>query len=149
MQGCVAFLPFLRLTLRAPKPTDIPQELETLGDHLRARRRALGLLQKEAAVQLGVCPETVIHWEKGQTEPEIGLWPAIIRFLGYDPVPPPTTFATRLLAARRRLGLPRKVVALSLGVDDGTLGRWEQGQGNPNPGLRGKAEKMLAAWGRC
>ena len=93
---------------------------------------------------MGVCQETVIHWEKGQTEPEIGLWPAIIRFLGYDPVPPPTTFAARLLAARRRLGLPRKEAALRLGIDGGTLGRWEQGQGNPNPQLQARAERMLA-----
>ena len=146
MQGCVAFLPFLRLTLRARKPSDIPEVPETLGDHLRARRRALGLLQKEAAVQLGVCQETVIHWEKGQTQPEIGLWPAVIRFLGYDPAPPPTTFAARLLAARRRLGLPRKEAALRLGVDDGTLGRWERGQGKPNPRLRARAERRLAGW---
>ena len=142
MQGCVAFLPFLRLTLRCPKPTDIPQELETLGDHLRARRRALGLRQKDAARRMGVDEATVVHWEKGQTQPQIDLWPAIIHFLGYDPVPPPTTFAARLLAARRRLGLSRRAMARKLGVDDGTLGRWEQG-GAPIERLRAGAERVL------
>ena len=49
-------LPFCHVTLRARKPRDpaFLRELGALGDHVRARRLTLGLLQREAARQIGV-----------------------------------------------------------------------------------------------
>ena len=75
----------MAVTLKALKPKDYPEHPRTLGEHLVARRRSLGLYQKDVALLLGVGPETVLHWEKGQTSPPDRSWPSIIRFLGYDP----------------------------------------------------------------
>jgi transcriptional regulator with XRE-family HTH domain len=66
--------------------------LKTLGDHLRKKRLDLGLLQREAALQLGVDVKTVTNWERQRTEPKIRFLPAIFRFLGSDPRPLPATF---------------------------------------------------------
>ena len=84
--------------------------------------------QKEAGLRLGVTPQTVLHWEKGQTEPPIEFIPAIIRFLGYDPFPEPESLPERLLAKRRASGWSIKETARQLGVDEGTWGAWERGK---------------------
>jgi DNA-binding XRE family transcriptional regulator len=68
-----------------PKETDF--EPETLGEHVRKRRLKLRLTQKQAAERLGVNLWTVLNWEKDHTEPPIESMPAIIRFLGYSPLP--------------------------------------------------------------
>ena len=51
--------------------------------------------------------------------------PAIIQFLGYDPLPPANTFPERLATARRGLGLSQRKMAESLGIDPGTIQSWE------------------------
>ncbi|RPH40075.1 MAG: hypothetical protein EHM91_11540 [Planctomycetota bacterium] len=47
----------------------------------------LGLLQREAAAQIGVALDTYRFWEGSGTQPRARHWPGIIRFLGYDPIP--------------------------------------------------------------
>lgn len=91
-------MPFLPITLKALKPREIVPEPRTLGDHVRRRRLALRLTQRELATRLGVNPWTVLNWEKGHTQPPSLSVAAILRFLGYDPFPPPQTLAERLLA---------------------------------------------------
>jgi len=86
-QGRVALLQFVPITLKALKPKETDFEPQTLGEHVRKRRLELGLTQSQAAEQLGASPWTVLNWEKGHTEPPIESMPAIIRFLGYDPLP--------------------------------------------------------------
>jgi len=51
------------------KPRDYSDRPRTLGEHLKKRRRELGLLQREVAAQLGVAVETLINWEKDRTRP--------------------------------------------------------------------------------
>jgi len=41
-----------------------------------------------------------------------------LRFLGYDPIPEPTTLADRMLSCGQRLGLSIKEAALRAGVDE-------------------------------
>ena len=65
---------------------------------MKKRRLELALSQKQAADRLGVTSFTVLNWEKGRTEPSITSYPAIVRFLAYDPFPEPTSFRERLLA---------------------------------------------------
>jgi DNA-binding XRE family transcriptional regulator len=62
----------------------IPTVPQTVGDHIRRRRLALKMLQKDVAEQLGVDKTSVFNWEANASNPEIRYMPAIIDFLGYD-----------------------------------------------------------------
>lgn len=90
----------------------------TVGKHIRKARQELGLLQRELAELIGVCEETILHWEWGQTEPTVHDLPAVIRFLGFDPSPAPHSgLGVRMLAYRRQRGLSIKEPARLAGVD--------------------------------
>jgi transcriptional regulator with XRE-family HTH domain len=91
-------------TLKAQKPKDYSETPQTLGEHLKKRRRELGLLQREAAERMGVSAETVANWEKGRTKPVAAQFQPVTAFLGYDPTPAPTTTAERVEAKRRQSG---------------------------------------------
>jgi DNA-binding transcriptional regulator YiaG len=67
-----------------------PEQLHTLGDHLRRRRLALKLPQEQAAKQLGVGRASLRHWEQDRQKPGAGSIPAIVKFLGYNPLPAQT-----------------------------------------------------------
>ena len=54
--------------------------------------------------------------------------PAIIGFLGYNPLPAANTLAEQLVRQRTKLGLSQKESARELAVDQGTLAKWEQGK---------------------
>jgi len=103
-------LPFCHVTLRGRKPRDpaYPDELRTLGDHIRKRRLDLGLLQREVADQIGVTVFTIRNWERGRTRPAVRLMPAIIRFLGYIPFGLNPSLPERIRAWRRLQGLSRR-----------------------------------------
>ena len=91
----------------------------------------LGLLQREAAQQIGVGIQTVTNWELGRTAPALCWLPSIIQFLGYDPAPKPETVGQSLKRYRQLHGIPQHELANRLGVDPGTLGRWERGARQP------------------
>jgi transcriptional regulator with XRE-family HTH domain len=114
-------LPFCHAELRAskPKPNHYPKQIKTLGDHIRAHRLDLKLLQKKVADQISVDEATITNWERNAAVPAIRFIPAIIQFLGQDPLPPATAFPERLVIARRALGLSQRKMAESLGVDPG------------------------------
>lgn len=61
---CGAFLPGVPLKLKALRPKDFSECPQTLGEHLKKRRRELGLLQREAAARMGILTETYTNWEK-------------------------------------------------------------------------------------
>jgi DNA-binding transcriptional regulator YiaG len=77
------------------------------------------------AQQLGVDEATVHNWEVKATEPELRHLPRIIRFLGYNPLPPARTLAQQIVRYRKTLGLSREELAERLSIDPGTLWRWE------------------------
>ena len=89
------------------------------------------LTQKESADLMGANTETYQHWEKGYTEPEIESIPAIIRFLGYDPFPPPKTLQEQMLAKRRGMGWTVKMAAQVFGINRKTWKAWEHGESVP------------------
>ena len=84
------------------------------------------LLQKDVANEIGVVPEPIGHWESNQTEPPVHHMPAIIRFLGYEPWPTPTTLTERMRVYRYRTGLSITEAANRLGVDESSWGLWER-----------------------
>jgi transcriptional regulator with XRE-family HTH domain len=121
----------------------IPTRLNTVGDHLRRRRLALKLLQKDVADQIGVGETSVFKWEANTVSPEIRCLPAIFRFLGYNPLPAARGWGERLVRHRSSLGLSRKEAAKRLRVDSGTLARWERGEREPAGALLGRPERFL------
>ncbi|MGC9998475.1 MAG: recombinase family protein [Bryobacteraceae bacterium] len=109
----------------------IPTQPQTVGDHIRLRRLGLKMLQRDVAAQIGVDTTSIVNWEANAVVPEVRFMPAIIRFLGYSPLPEANTLAQQLVRHRTTLGMSQKEAALMFGVDTGTLARWERGEREP------------------
>ncbi len=122
-----------------------PRTLRTLGDHLRARRLDLGLLQKEMAQELEVSKDTVRNWEADRVQPTAWQFPGIVRFLGYLPWGPAEAIADRLVFYRRVNGLSQRRLAEVLGVDPTTVARWEDGRGCPCNRLRRRVDRVIGS----
>ena len=143
--GRVAFFPFTPVCLKALKPLPYAREPKTLGEHLKRRRYKLGLRQKDAAGKLQISQSTYITWEADRVEPEIRYWPKIIDLLGFDPFAGKEgTLGERLQAKYRELGIPRKRAAILLGIDEGTLLRYERGEWQPGKRNIEIIERFLA-----
>jgi DNA-binding XRE family transcriptional regulator len=63
----------------------------SLGDHIRAKRLDLGLLQKDVAKIIQVDTKSIVFWENNRHEPNIQHHPKIMEFLGYCPYKRPET----------------------------------------------------------
>lgn len=94
-----------------------------IGNHLRRRLLTLKLIQKEVGAKLGVTEASIYNWEGDDSKPSIEYMPAIIKFLGNNPLPSATTLAGRLTRHRTSLGLLQSVTAGLIGVDRGTSAR--------------------------
>ena len=129
-QGFVAFLSFVRITRKAPKPGSFPPGSQSVGEHLKRRRLELGLRQQDVAAHLGVCEWTVINWETGIRTPRITYYPAIARFLGFDPSHQSNIAVSTLDVIRRPRGWSRRKLADRIGVDEKTVLDWERGGRN-------------------
>lgn len=128
----VAFpLPQIPLSFQASRPKLYPEDPKTLGEHLLRRRAILGLRQRDVADQLGVNEFTCLSWERGLKTPLTRFYPAIFRFLGYDPFPEPKTLPERIANKRRHLGWTVEQAAAFVDVDVGTFARWESGEWKP------------------
>jgi transcriptional regulator with XRE-family HTH domain len=112
-------------SLRQKDWTDKPV---TLGEHLKKTRRERGLLQREVAMALRVDSMSIVNWEKNRTEIGARFGPAIIRWLGYDPLPRARSFGEWLAIERTRRGLARRALAAALGWDEATLAEYEDGR---------------------
>jgi transcriptional regulator with XRE-family HTH domain len=138
-----------------PMPLDLPQsyntgrgirvptELNTVGDHIRLRRLGLKMLQREVAERLGVGETSVSKWEADTSQPDLKYMPAVIQFLGCNPLSAAKGWGERLVRQRATLGLSQKDAALKIGVDPGTLARWERGERKPAGALLGRLERFL------
>lgn len=92
------------------------------------------MTQGQVALRLLVTKETLLLWEHDRAIPTVRYYPAILRFLGYDPFPPPKTLPERIARHRQRLGLSIEAAAKLLGIDEGTFGAWERGTRKPQSG---------------
>lgn len=115
-----------------PLPPSYPDELNSLGDHLRKKRLDEGDYQKEVAQKLGVSPDTINNWEQGHTEPSLRHIPRIIDYLGYVPFETGETWGQKIEGYRMITGTPRSELADRLGVDEDTIFRWETGRSVPS-----------------
>jgi len=108
-----------------------PDSPKTLGEHLRKRRLDLGETQEQTASRFGVTFTSYNGWEADRIAPKIFQWPGVIRFLSYDPTPPPATLDEALTALQRQHGLPRELLASRLGIERKTLFNWLAGRTKP------------------
>jgi transcriptional regulator with XRE-family HTH domain len=133
-------LPFchVRLSAKKPKSEAYPAALKTYGDHLRAKRLDLGLLQKQVADEIGVDETSIYNWESNRVEPTVRFIPRIHLFLGYCPYTPGLPLSEKLKMWRQSLGFSQERMAKAVGVDETAWRRWEAGGRNP-------AEKYLEA----
>ncbi len=104
---------------------------ESLAQRLKLRRCQLNLTQAEAGAMAGTDEWSFRKWERGRP-PTVRFYPGIIRFLGCEPWPEPSTLGEQLLAERRRRGLPRAEAASLVCVDESTFWRWETDQWKVN-----------------
>ena len=110
---------------------------------MRRHRLALKMLQREVAKQIGVETTSVFNWEANTATPEIRYMPAIIRFLGYNPLPAADGWGRQLVRQRTSLGLSQKESAGRIGIDPGTLARWERGEREPTGSFLGRVKRFL------
>ena len=131
----MATLPFfmaeIRVPVRCPGPRerrirDYPANPKTVGEHIRKRRLDLKLFQIDAAKIIGCDEMSVVNWEKGHSQPALCHMTGIVEFLGFDPLPEGDDLAGRLLHHRKSRGMSQKQFAAQIGVDPGTLARWER-----------------------
>jgi hypothetical protein len=78
-----------------------------------------------AARILGTSAWNLRNWETGRHRIEIRFYPAILLFLGYNPLPRPTTRGEAIRRERISRGWSRKQLGLLARVDEGTIKRLE------------------------
>ena len=122
-------MPFL--TLKAQKPIhNLPKELITIGDHIRAKRVKSTETQKEVATIIGTDNFTLINWEKNKTKNiPAKYYPKIMEYLTYCPLQkPPITLAEKIKLHRLHKGLNQKQFAELLRVSPDSVANWENGK---------------------
>lgn len=137
-------MPFCHIRRTAQRPPDpaYPKTLITIGEHIKKRRLDIGLFQKQVATEIGADEMTICNWELGLTEPEVRFIPRIIEFLGYNSLPKAQTLPEQIIRYRKTLGLSQTQLARRLGVDPGTVARWEVGSRR----LKGKHLEIIQLW---
>lgn len=91
---------------------------------MRKRRLGLKMLQKDVAAQIGVDTTSIHNWETNVSQPSLEYMPAIIDFVGYNPLPAAKTWAERLVRHRVSLGITQGDAARRIGVDQATQAKW-------------------------
>jgi len=117
---------------------------QTVGDHIRKRRLGMKLFQKDVAKQLAVHKTSIANWESNASQPDYQYMPAVIQFLGHNPLPKGRTWAERLIRHRAGLGITQGEAARRIGVDQGTLAKWERGEREPAGRFAERVEQFLA-----
>lgn len=113
-----------------------------IGAIIKARRKARGLTQLTLAMRLGVTPQAVGKWERGESEPDLTLLCPLAKELnvtletlfgleqkaGYVPVDLSMEQLRDDLKARRTAaGLTQAELAAKLGLRPQTVSKWETG----------------------
>jgi transcriptional regulator with XRE-family HTH domain len=108
-----------------PRSSKYPKTLVTVADHLKKRRLDLRLDQLAVAAILEVSAHTVRNWECGHTAVDVAVYPKLIQFLEYNPLPEPETRGQAVRRERISRGLSVKRLARLVGVDEATIRRLE------------------------
>lgn len=128
--GCSTLLavPFSKLNTTVPLPDKrpFPNDLQTVGDHIKYARLSRRILIKDVVALLQISRETLRGWELGEFEPQVSHFPLIISFLGYNPYSFDTsTLAGKIKEYRYRKGLTQKELGELLNTDTSIIWQWE------------------------
>ena|SRR5438034_3432330 len=96
-----------------------------------------------AAELIGVNKGTLENWEGQHRHPALFCMPAIIRFLGCNPLSATDALTGKLTRYRMSLGITQGDMARRLSIDQCTLARWERGDRTPTGLYRKLVEKLL------
>lgn len=121
----------IRPDRRTGPQSPYPDELKTLGDHIRNRRLDLNLSQAALAWQFGVNRNAVTSWENGVQKPDLVHMQLVIEFLGYEPSIDVSNPAEAIRARRHLMGLTQKALGDLVGVSRETVNLWERGKRKP------------------
>ena len=86
---------------------------------------------KQVAKLLGCHATSVANWELGRRLPGVRQLSKLIEFLGYDARPEAEGIGEQLKRKRTAMGLSVASTAKQIGVDAGSLARWESGRRRP------------------
>ena len=133
-------MPYVPMRLKALKLKGYPDNPTTLGEHLKKKRKELGLTRREAGIRMGASARTVFEIEYGRRSmPSMPIYSKVIAFIGYYPYPI-TTIGERLLMLRRKHGWTLKQAARVIGCNCEAWRHWEKDQP-----IRYSAHRMLVA----
>jgi len=117
---------FCGLEICASLPSQVIENPQTIGQHLRNRRIALGLKQIEVSKILGVTEDSITYWENEGSKPQIQFYPKIVGFLGYNPYQvEEITVGGKIRNYRVKNGLNFRRLSELTGFDPQTLALWE------------------------
>lgn len=92
---------------------------------------------------VGAAEASVVRWELYPAVPTAQFLPKIIEFLGYCPYDPTWGPGETLAAARQYCGITQEALARLVGVDPGTLARWERNERRPLRLCRKRLDEVL------
>lgn len=107
------------------------------------RRLDLGFTRKAAAKLLKVNEGSLKNWEKGRTNPGGRFYPALIAFVGCNPIPAPKTLGEAVRRERLRRGLSQARLAALAHVDPTTISRLESDPPQAARGSTGAVFRIL------
>src|SRR5207253_1033043 len=99
--------------------------------------------QKCVAEQICVTESSIWNWENNESQPALRFLPAVIRFLGYNPLPEGDALIEKFTSLRKSLGLTHELVAERLGVDESTIADWEQDRTTPTGPYRKLIQRFV------
>ena len=125
--------PFPPLSLISPKPKHFryPTEILTVGDEVRAERINRGLRQWDVDDIMGAHRGFCNELEMNNRDNTIYVLYKAYKFLGYVPKTlkiDESTSQGKLYAYRIKYGYTLSKVALDIGLDKSTIGRYERGR---------------------
>lgn len=135
----------IEITAKRPLPEGYPTSLNTLADHIKAKRLKYRLTKTQLGVILGVKAQTIWTWEEEGKTPWPKLMKRIVAWLGYVPMIgiDENTLGGQLYKYRMIHGLIQNEVALMLKIDCWAIPKIERGDWI-KPMYREKIEELLS-----
>ncbi len=124
----------MSLILPEMSPKGYPKVPTRIGEHIRKARMDRNLTQLAVSTIFRVSEQTILHWEKDLTEPELVHIPKIIEFLGYMPFErPPIEDVVRNLDFYKKVnGLSYERLAKVMNRHPEQLTDWISGRIKPS-----------------